>query len=394
MKKVLVYFCRWTSILGGGEVVPLMIIAELQKMGCEITLALDWLSDVGQAAQKFGIPLDVSKLNVVYLKPKNKILYRIDTHFPVFKTFRLKKLAKNVDVCISTLNTCDFGRPAHHFICGVAMDDTMFLHYARHEQIKGMRFLIQHTNRFLMKYILRPLFRVRSPQNIITDHREHIYPNSHYIEKLLQSFYGPFTSTVFYPPTTFESVFQNRVVRDPLKVVYLGRIHPEKRLDYIIEIVEKAREKTHSNLILQIGGLLVKETPYAKRMQAIAMEKKWVQFLGPLYGEEKDKFLCSGTYALHAERDEAFGISITEYLKAGCIPIVPDEGGTVEIVDSPGLTYHTNDDAAEILTKLYQDESFRSKMQAHCKERADCFSKETFFKNLHNLLAQIINSTP
>ena len=151
---------------------------------------------------------------------------------------------------------------------------------------------------------------------------------------------------------------------------------------------------THSNLILQIGGLLVKGRPYTKRMQAIAMEKKWVQFLGPLYGEEKDRFLCSGTYALHAERDEAFGISITEYLKAGCIPIVPDEGGPVEIVDSPDLIYHTNDDAAAILTKLYQDESFRSRMQAHCKERAVYFSQKTYLRNQHDLLTQILNGTP
>ena len=371
-----------------------MFISELQRMGCDVTLALEWKSEVEQVSQMLGISLDISKLSIVYIKPKNKILCRIDTFFPVFRTNKLKKLARDVDICISALNTCDFGKPAHHFIWGVSMDDNMFLRYARHEQLSTTRSRIQHINRFLMKNILRPMFRVRSPQSIIEDPREHIYPNSHYIEDLLRSFYGPFNSTVFYPPTIFESALQDRVARDPLKVIYLGRIHPDKRLDDIIEIVEKAREKSHSGLILEIGGILEKETAYGKKMLATAEEKKWIHFLGPLYKEEKERFLCSGTYALHAERDEAFGISITEYLKAGCIPIVPDEGGPKEIVDSPALIYHTNDDAATTLAKLHLDESYRSKIQAHCKERANCFSQESYYRNQHALLTQILDGTP
>ena len=394
VKKVLDYFRRWTSILGGGELLPLMFVAELQKMGCDVTLALEWESDVGQVSQTLGIPVDVSKLSIVYIKPGNIFLCRIDTFFPVFRTNRLKKLAKNADICISALNTCDFGKPAHHFIWGVSMDDNMFLRYARHEQLGTMRSLFQHINRFLMKHILRPIFGVRSPQSIIADPGEHIYPNSHYIEDLLRSYYGPFTSTVFYPPTIFESALPGRVARDPLKVVYLGRIHPDKRLDDIIEIVEKAREKSRSDLVLELGGILEKETAFGKRMLATAAEKKWIHFLGPLYGEEKDRFLCSGTYALHAERDEAFGISITEYLKTGSIPIVPDEGGPKEIVDSPALIYHTNDDAAAILANLYLDESFRSRLQAHCRERANCFSREMYFRNQHTLLTRILDGTP
>ena len=390
MKKVLIYFRRWTSIVGGGELLPLMFISELQKMGCDVTLALEWQSEVEQVSQTIGIPIDFSNLSVDYVKPKNKILCKIDMIFPIFRTNRLKKLAKNADICISALNTCDFGRPAHHFIWGVSIDDNMFLHYARHEQLSTTRVLVQHINRFLMQYILRPLFGVRSPQSIIGNPREHIYPNSLYIENLLRSYYGPFTSTLFYPPTTFESVLQDRVVRDPRKVVYIGRIHPEKRLEDIIDIVEKAREKSKSDIILEIVGVLKKETAYGKRMQAIAAEKQWIHFLGPLYGEEKDRFLCSGTYALHAERDEAFGISITEYLKAGCIPIVPDEGGTPEVVDNPALAYHTNEDAARILTHLLTDDVFRLEQLNHCKKRAKAFSFERYMENQHIILDRIL----
>ena len=104
--------------------------------------------------------------------------------------------------------------------------------------------------------------------------------------------------------------------------------------------------------------------------------------------------MLSATDALHAERDEAFGISVTEYLKAGLIPIVPDEGGTPEIVDSPALTYRTNEDAAQILAHLLSDAGFRENRRRHCVERAKLFSREAYLERQGKLLAEIVGLTP
>ncbi len=89
-------------------------------------------------------------------------------------------------------------------------------------------------------------------------------------------------------------------------------------------------------------------------------------------------------------REEAFGISITEYLKAGLIPVVPDEGGACEVVDNAALTYHTNDDAAEILIKLMDDAVFREQQRQRCMKRAADFSSEAYMKHQHELLKKII----
>lgn len=90
-------------------------------------------------------------------------------------------------------------------------------------------------------------------------------------------------------------------------------------------------------------------------------------------------------------REETFGISITEYLKAGCIPIVPDEGGTMEIVDSPALTYHTNEEAASILAKLLQDDTFHKEQLAHCEERAKAFTMDSYMEKQRQLLDRILS---
>jgi glycosyltransferase involved in cell wall biosynthesis len=126
----------------------------------------------------------------------------------------------------------------------------------------------------------------------------------------------------------------------------------------------------------------------------MAKERDWLKFVGALYGEEKARFLTSGSYAIHAERDEAFGISIAEYLASGLIPIVPDEGGTPEIVDSRALTYRTNEDAAQILAHLLSDAGFRENQQRHCVERAKLFSREAYLERQGKLLAEIVGVTP
>ena len=90
MKRALIYFTKFDSALGGGEYLPLLMARELQKSHA-VTLALDWASDVPRAARTLGVDLDTDRLAVVVLKPKARLLRRIDAAFPVFSTRRLQR---------------------------------------------------------------------------------------------------------------------------------------------------------------------------------------------------------------------------------------------------------------------------------------------------------------
>jgi len=392
MKRVLIYYMDFHSSIGGGEYLSLLLIAELQKT-CEVTLALNWESDVAKAAEMAGIPVDMAALKVVLVKPESEFLRRIDAILPFYRTRQLKKLAKKADVCISTANLFDFGKPAHHFVYLLRlMGDNAFIDYYNHvPPLKGAARFKRKARTFLAETILRPLLGMRSTRKILADPREHIYPPSQYVDSIMRSFYGPFNSTVFYPPTAFEAG-ETVVPRDPLRINYLGRVTPEKRVDEIVEIVARARELSGQPLTLYLAGHL-DETPFIEKLRRTAAGNPWLHLPGPVYGEEKTRFLLSGAYAIHAERDEAFGISITEYLKAGLIPIVPDEGGTVEIVDAPELTYHTPEDAAQILTRLLRDESFREGLLRHCGERAKLFSAQAYMESQRRTLEKILAGT-
>jgi len=389
MKKVLVYYTSLTDKLGGGDFLPLLLVAELQK-SCDVTLALNWKSDVGQAARTLEVSLDMSRLKLAILKPRIGILQKIDSILPVFTTWGLKKLAKNVDVCISTANPVDFGRPSHHFVYVLRrFGDNAFHDYLRHAACgRRMRTLFQRVKTAFAEAVLRPLLGVRSTRRILADPRERIYSTSRYVQNAIGSFYGRFNGVVFYPPVTFTPK-ETGTPRDPLKTVYLGQLFPYKRIEEVIEIVEKARKISGAELTLAIAGPM-RDTPYVAMLKRLAAEREWLSMPGSVYGDAKSAFLMSASFAVHAERDEAFGISVTEYLKAGIVPIVPDEGGTPEIVASDDLAYRDCDGAAAILARLATDSGFRNAAKWHCAARAQAFSMKDYFRRQKELLDEIL----
>ena len=389
--KVLIYHKMFPPFLAGGAFQPLMFIAELQK-SCDVTLAVNDDANLEKAAEMSGVAIDPGKLKVVKLDSGKGFASRHEWYAALVRTRKLKKLAKDADVCISTANVIDFGRGAHHFIyllsqfAGAAFYDYLMGRGGG----MGPRRLFRRFSTSIYENIVKPLFGVRSVRRIFADPKERIYPTSKYVEKILEGYFGPFNSEVFYPPTTFE--FRDASVpRDPLLAIYVGRIFAPKRITDIVETVEKARTLAGKDLKLHIAGQLV-ESPYIDNLKRLEKERPWLKLVGPVYGRDKERFMLSATYALHAERDEAFGIAIAEYLKAGCIPLVPDAGGPREIVARKELEFRTVDQAARTLADLVLDADFRDAMRTHCAERGREFTVDAYVARERRLMSGITAS--
>ena len=391
MKNVLLYY-SFAFSLGGGEYLPLSFISALQKT-CNLTVAVDLACNFERSYAAFGEGLDIdrTKLKLVQVTPPSYDPKRHSGRTSLYRFRQLKRLARSADVCISTACIMDFGRPAHHFINMIDFGDDDFTAFALGGAGRARGGLLERARRFVSDGIVRPLLGMRSKRSIIRDRRQHIYPNSRFVEKLMTAYYGPFNSTMFYPPTLFEAHSDASDEHDPLKVVYIGRIVPSKRIEELVEIVEKARNLSGKDFTFHIAGRLDLTPAYGNKLESLAAERPWLKLCGALYGDEKVRFLASGSYALHAERDEAFGIAVAEYLVSGLIPIVPDEGGTTEIVSSGELAYRTPNVAANILARLSADGSFRERMRAHCAERAAHFTRGAYFARQRELLVRIVS---
>ena len=390
MKNVLIYYRGFNAILGGSEYLPLAIIAHLQKT-CRMTIALCWESDIKRASEAYGIEIDDRNLCIKIIRPRGRLFRYLDSIIPFYRSWQLKKLSSSADLCISTIGIMDFGRPAHSFISSMRdMGDNALIDFVLHRVRTPIEEFKRKVRTFLAEKLLRPILGIRSTRKIFADTRETIYPNSRFVDKTLKSFYGNFSGRVVYPVCTF-SPKEALVAKDPFKVVFIGRIDARKRLDDIIDIVAHARTLSGKPLTLSLAGF-IEPTAYAERLKARIDSIEWCSLVGPVTGYKKDEFLFSGTYAIHANRDEDFGISVTEYIKAGCIPIVPNDGGAYEILDTPELSFIDIADASQKLSQLVSNDQLRNAMRLKCTERSSMFSKESTLRTLHSLLDEILSA--
>lgn len=387
--RAVVYYVGFGPSFGGAEYCPLIVVRELLR-SFDVTLAMDWVKyDPREAMRTYGIDFDPSSLRIESLKPESSFLRKIDAVIPLFSVRRLQKIAHGCDVCVSCANMVDFGKPGFHFIYLLTRfgDNAFNDFYSHRPALTGLALAKRRFRTFMAERFLRPLFGVRSARRLLADQKERIFATSDYALRTMRAFYGPFNNRTVYPPTIFE--FDGPPVpRDPLKVVYIGRITALKGVREILAIVERARQISGIDLKLELAGALTHDAygPYVREMQRLVAERPWAKLTGDLYGEDKRRFLLGGTFAIHACRCEAFGISVAEYLKSGVVPLVPDEGGSPEVVDERELTYANDEAAARILVRLATDAAFRGRMQDHCRRRAALFSRDRFAEEVRDLI--------
>ena len=173
-----------------------------------------------------------------------------------------------------------------------------------------------------------------------------------------------------------------------LSIVSIGRLGPEKRPLEMVEIVRSARNRSGLDFSLRLVGHC-SNAYLKKRLAELTAENLWLRVDDAIVGEAKAELLASCTFALHACKVEAFGISVTEYLKAGLVPVVPREGGSSEVVGLNDLVYDSDGGAAEILVRLATDEVFYRKCQVYCMERGKEFYAEAYVKRQRRLVKDL-----
>lgn len=383
MKKVLLYY-NFSYPLGGGDFLPLTFASWLQSR-CDLTLAVDSEAGFRKALEAFDVPLDLGRIKTEPLLPAGTDFRSRGFSLSFKRSVRLKRLAAQADICISAANVIDFGRPAHHFINMLSGVDHAFT--ANSGIIKPKASL----KRFIREELIRPIVGMRSKKRIFADRREQFYSNSEYVHERLTAFYGNFNDTLFYPPTTYEpDISGDPPARDLMRVICLGRISPEKRVTDIIDIVERARTLSGQDIKLTVAGPCGKGS-YAAMVKHAVDERPWITLVDGVFGKAKDDLLRSGSFAVHARRDEEFGIAVTEYLKAGLIPLVPNEGGSREVVADGELSFGGNEEAAKILSRLATDAEFRKSKRMSCLKRAEDFSRAAYAMREDELLDRIIS---
>ncbi len=362
------------QVIKGGR---FSVIARMVKNLNEIGIIPDLLTqkigfDLNQTKDLYGFDI---KLNVVRAWSFNKF-------FPEFDILKFNKNVhpqlKNYDLVLNSNNTS-------HFLSHPNLIE--YVHFPRYtrvlkkEALNGLRGIT-----FWMKFIELKI--------VSSKYRKSIYPkctllaNSQFTASTFMETYGEeHKISVLYPPV---AIGENKIsFKANSNVVCLGRIHPSKKQ---LEIVKLAKQLINFNFF--IVGFAKQGDSYLEecRNYIKANNVENVQIIPNALVQERDEILRNSSYFLHLLEDEPFGISTVQAIEFGCIPIVPNSGGQIEIVTEERLRFNSLDEIPSILSNMSNSkEEEKEQILERLFLNIDNFSNQKFDKQFLELIQKYVN---
>ena len=132
------------------------------------------------------------------------------------------------------------------------------------------------------------------------------------------------------------------------KLVFLGRIHPDKGTHLACETAKK------SGMPLIIAGI-VQDEDYFNEKVAPHIDDKQIKYIGPVGPKERDDLFKEALVVLHLnELPERFGLVMAEAMGAGVPVIAYNRGSCREVVadGETGFLVTNVDEAVEAVKKI------------------------------------------
>lgn len=159
-----------------------------------------------------------------------------------------------------------------------------------------------------------------------------------------------------------------------IDVVTVGAINPDK--DQLLQVQIAARFPDRKFVLIGYNSSPRYYELVMRTIRELGLSN--VQVVTDATKEEIPVYLSRARVYLHTKRDEHFGISIAEAIGRGCMPVIHNSGGQVEIVPDPALRYEDADQAVQILTRLLADDSSAGAEIAALQEHVRQFRPEAF----------------
>jgi glycosyltransferase involved in cell wall biosynthesis len=376
------------QLLRGGSEARAMWLLQALKDDYEVSIITAGEVDLEGLNQYYGTSLRPEEFHIrevplpVFLRQKSGA----DALRGAFFQRYCRGIAADFDVLVSAYNIVDFGVAAIQCIADFSWDEEVRKQFD--PPPSGVRGLF-HRISLLRKLYLGVARAVSRPsRKSIFSREDVIVANSQWSAGIIREKYGV-NAEVIYP----EVVANFPVVPVEEKergFVCIGRISFEKRIEVIIQILKKVRSLGHDIHLHVIGGK--DETAYGKFIQKICQdESDWVVMEGSMFGEKKIQILSRHLFGIHARLREAFGISVAEMVKAGCITFVPAGGGQVEVVDHEALTYNSVEDAVVKIDAVLCQPLIQGDIMSHLKRQGEKFMAPRSVRQLRAVIEKFLS---
>jgi glycosyltransferase involved in cell wall biosynthesis len=182
----------------------------------------------------------------------------------------------------------------------------------------------------------------------------------------------------------FEREYQQSALDQKVKLVFLGRLTPDKGWNFTIDAFSKLGEMIDlSAIAIVIAGDGPMRDDILHRLEALDID---VSFLGRVSPDKVPSLLANCDIHVTTSEKETRGLTVLEAFAAGIPVIAPNKGGVIENIEDGinGFLYHPGDQAdfLQKLTHLIQDSALRESMGQQGREGVADYSWDYTVKNL------------
>lgn len=380
MKKALVVHPDVT-VIGGAEKVALHIISYLLEHDWSVTLLTLFPVDF-QAISKvteFNLPPgDVHVLKAFCPSGirKSSALSLIRLAF-LHRT--AQKISHDFDLCISTYNELNFGKPGIQYIHHPYWPERRLLH--KNHTIWNRNVLDNHP---LYEKMYR--FVAHSIANNFSGFGQNrTLVNSKFIQGVVKSVYN-IDSTVLYPGFLSDADFKKPDNLRRFQLVVISRLTPDKNILELIHSFFRLSQK-EPDARLFIAGYPGDPAYLESIRSLISRYGVPVELKTNITREEVTKLLQESQFYISTKKYEHFGISVLEAVTQGCIPLVHHSGGATEIVPFAGLHFDLFEELPDKIIGLRNNPRDLEKIQSSLFLHIQKFHKKYFYKGLEQVIS-------
>ena len=200
-------------------------------------------------------------------------------------------------------------------------------------------------------------------------------------------------STVLYPPVVLDVAEQSWAQKEDA-FICSGRITEAKQPHKVISILKRVREQGFDiKLYLTGGGGGAYAWKYRNFVKKLVRENAdWVTLYENLKYADYVKVVERCKYGIHFKQ-EPFGISIAEMVKAGVLPFVKSQGGQIEIVGDRNyeLLFDNEHDAVEKIVAVLSNPTSQTKLQMSLDEQRTLFSTDRFMTEMNAIVEHCLD---
>ena len=198
---------------------------------------------------------------------------------------------------------------------------------------------------------------------------------------------------VIYPAIN-ATLFEKKIEKEH-KLCYVGRIAPEKGIEFAIDSFLKVNKKTGASFEIVGGGSIWNRSycegwikPRVLKLQREGVPIKLIE--DAPYSQIVETLLAS-KLMISYNPEEHFGIVPVEAQAASCVPIVAKGGGQMETVKHgvTGFLADSPDIIADYALYVLNDDKIQFKMSQAAKKWASNFSREKTAQNWIDLVNKL-----